>query len=166
MGTARYCQMFPDSVMPVLTLPPQHRSVICILGCYCIHGLLQMLQSHLAKGERRNRYDVYYEKPLAFWIWIPDSLFPKPRAKNQCWAWIYLCGSHRSIHRLVRFLSDSHKDSAVLFCLFTYISVPESSSYLKDWLHSCGPQALTPICRFIFNSLLHNYCGPFWTLCC
>ena len=66
MGTTSNWQMFTYITMPFLILPSLHKYVICILGSYYIHRLLQTLQSHLAKGERRNHCDVYYEKPLAF----------------------------------------------------------------------------------------------------
>lgn len=43
-----------EPILSCIMMSLLHKSIISVLGSDHIHGSLQMLQSHLAEGERRN----------------------------------------------------------------------------------------------------------------
>lgn len=43
-----------EPILSYIMMSLLHKSIISVLGSDHIHGSLQMLQSHLAEGERRN----------------------------------------------------------------------------------------------------------------
>lgn len=43
-----------EPILSCIMMSFLHKSIISVLGSDYIHGSLQMLQSHLAEGERRN----------------------------------------------------------------------------------------------------------------